>query len=1161
MASPFDDLTDDEFERLAAPPAPGPAPAPLPATTPDLTSVASLSDTDFEAFAAPAAPEPALPAPAPEPALPEGPPPGMAAFADKQGNVTYVPEGEASIARAHGLVPLADLREKERQAALQAEHGGLGSQALTFGEALGRGATFGATDVLSEAASALAAELGGPDVVRAAGRGLGAGVSTENTFERAYREAREDIRARREANPITGTLGEITGAVAPTLLGGGTGALAKVAAAAPASLASKAGLGAAAKIAGTAPGVLRAAGAGLVGGALEGGLAAGGLATSEAVPELVKDPGLAAQHILTATSEGGLIGGIFGGILGGVGRALTKGGAAATELGEKGAMKLEDIGEGLRAKPANDVVPPVTADTMEEVVYNLEAKPSALTAEELAAQDTRKALARSIDEERALQGGFEDAVQGSTRDIRADMDDVLRGANKVDEYAGIAAKRRANEIAASELKDVPSGAFEQLPLTAEEQAAARAAQPGEAFDSGVVRSTKDGEQWFHVPESADAPGTAETPGLRGRARLGMSEPGLATVDFINARKRGAGVGSKLYAEMADFAEENGRKLASGTSDSRTEWASAWWNKRVKEGVATFDEARDRYVLTGRIRGQRPVTAEAPLPTTRQRELSTREVNARAAIHAIRDELQTFRAGLSDVEAKGLGPFMKHLDHEIPLIEDAFRRGDIGEAYHRMDQGIKGAMGRMRKNVPEWTKNKIEELYPTLQKHLEDIEQYGSLAERQRAVNPHWSKRIGQSLDSAWQRFTSVAGERAANEWDQLFLSDPGAIKGLLTNLGDAGSARVEESFRQNLRAMARDAVERAKAWGGKELQNEAERMVDRVARIERRLDATAAIRRDYLAAQQKAGLSSTQDLAASALGVVSPRAAFAITGTAQAKRKVLAAAAEAGTDVGSKVAKNAGRLVRQATSGFGKALRGAGTVAETGVGVAPGAAATVAGGGPESVARELITEKKKERAVQESQALLDPRSPEARDLIQRALIVADEQPELAQAMVSLELQRAQLIQSLLPKPMPGLFAPEPRLDPTRARRLERTISAAYYPERTLRRLADGTATKEEVGTIKSLFPGVYQEFVSTVEQQLASSKKPVPRQAQQRIHMMTGIVTRPALDPTALQKQQAVAQAGNVPEDKGGPQPTGGGKPYRMDPDRYSTKADRMMAQ
>lgn len=114
----------------------------------------------------------------------------------------------AEFARGNEIASQQFVRQRE----LDEKHKGLGDFALTGLEGAGRGLTFGATD--------LAARQFAPEYAN-------------------------EMAERKEAHPIAATAGEIGGAVAPMLLSGGTGALAKGAALAPTSLVGRAGSAAA----------------------------------------------------------------------------------------------------------------------------------------------------------------------------------------------------------------------------------------------------------------------------------------------------------------------------------------------------------------------------------------------------------------------------------------------------------------------------------------------------------------------------------------------------------------------------------------------------------------------------------------------------------------------------------------------------------------------------------------------------------------------------------------------------------------------------------------------------------------------------------------------------------------------------------------------------
>jgi hypothetical protein len=195
-----------------------------------------------------------------------------------------------------------------RQRQMDEKHGGFGDTALAGLEGAGRGLTFGATDY---AARKLAPELA------------------------------NEMAERKEAHPIASTVGEIGGAVAPMVLSGGTGAVAKGAALAPTSLVGRAG----SAVARGAETVVGTEATGLLGramqraipmaaqGAVEGAAYGAGQVVSE---NSLGDKEITAEKLLAGAEHGMFLGGAVGGGLG-----------VATELGKAAAQKaFKFAGEG-----------------------------------------------------------------------------------------------------------------------------------------------------------------------------------------------------------------------------------------------------------------------------------------------------------------------------------------------------------------------------------------------------------------------------------------------------------------------------------------------------------------------------------------------------------------------------------------------------------------------------------------------------------------------------------------------------------------------------------------------------------------------------------------------------------------------------------------------
>lgn len=291
MPGLFDDLDDDEFDRLASRP----------------LGLDDLSDDDFDALAS-------APLKAPEPQ-------GVRVVGRDGTEATLSPE-MADIAIAQGARPFEEVAAERRQQELQAEYGGLGGQLQAGAQAGARGLSLGLSDAASAALTG-ALTSDGPQLTpearariealnraRAPDQQLELPASTSG-FSTGYEAAREYQRNLQEANPITAGTLEVGGA----LLGGAGGLLAKggALAATPAGLASRAALGAqeavGARLGGSALGRI---GATAAGGAVEGAIAGAAQQVADAVPEFSTDPIEAAEHILYGAGEGALLGSVLG---------------------------------------------------------------------------------------------------------------------------------------------------------------------------------------------------------------------------------------------------------------------------------------------------------------------------------------------------------------------------------------------------------------------------------------------------------------------------------------------------------------------------------------------------------------------------------------------------------------------------------------------------------------------------------------------------------------------------------------------------------------------------------------------------------------------------------------------------------------------------------
>lgn len=584
---------------------------------------------------------------------------------------------------------------------------------------------------------------------------------------------------------------------------------------------------------------------------------------------------------------------------------------------------------------------------------------------------------------------------------------------------------------------------------------------------------------------------------------------------------------------------------------------------VAEAKNLKDAGSGQYEDLGEGRGVSKVVRDADgkrVHAPVSRELTQREVNVRSVLDQTEQAIEGFATGLSDADAKGASAVLKHLRQTREAVLDKLRNGEIGEAYHQLDQGVKGGLGRFQESASPQLKETLRNLYEPLQAHLEDADitsGWGKLGEWQQRINPHFSSEVKASQDAALSGTWTKGGEVSiGSKFDNRFRSDPGQQEGFLRGLGDTTTARKEEAMRRYLRTSARSAVERAKTWGGKEAQAHAEKLVKLARDLESQMDAAAVRRLDKVAADQLLTLGSTAQMIQGAVGIISPRAANLMQTGAAARTGIARAAMEAGSAVTARVTKAAAQLARGAQTGFEVAQKHGGKAA-MGLGVGAGAASA------------LISDRKREAAIKESNELMDPQSPRTRALFEEsAAIERAGQPELARAQVEHAIQRGAFISSKLPaSTSPAPFANRPKLDAQSERKLTRYIAASYYPKEMFDRLGSGHATMEDVETAKTLYKSAYGDFVAEVAGRLDKMKVPPSRAAQQRLHMATGLAVRPSMEPQNLQKAQAAATAASSGEDLGQTDGSGGkggsGKtPFKMsrDPNAvYASRADRVM--
>lgn len=389
-----------------------------------------------------------------------------------------VDENELLSAMDKGFKPEAQADEEARQTQLQADYGDFGGNMLGRTEAFAKGATLGLSGLAGDAASGLAADLATPDVARAAGPGLDAELETTGSdFSRGFEQANIDRLGRNEALGNEAYAWEALGAIAPAVLSGGGTLGARALAATPAAMLERAGAGLASKLGAGAAGSTIAQnvlGRGAAG-ALEGAVGSALTTAADVAPEVVADPIGAAEAIGMSAATGLLLGGAIG-----AGAGLVEGGLRAGARAFGSAVDAPTT-------PALQTPPPVQA-TADDIVAANAVRP--MSAAELPAPQRGK-IQELVDRSNALNGDYNKAADDASRTLWREMEAQSRDQEQFDLLTGIAAKRRANEMAAQEalangpaFREVTEEVVDEVPLTPEELLAAG---PGAAPTRQVPR--------------------------------------------------------------------------------------------------------------------------------------------------------------------------------------------------------------------------------------------------------------------------------------------------------------------------------------------------------------------------------------------------------------------------------------------------------------------------------------------------------------------------------------------------------------------------------------------------------------------------------------------------------------------------------------------------
>jgi hypothetical protein len=159
--------------------------------------------------------------------------------------------------------------------------------------------------------------------------------------------------------------------------------------------------------------------------------------------------------------------------------------------------------------------------------------------------------------------------------------------------------------------------------------------------------------------------------------------------------------------------------------------------------------------------------------------------------------------------------------------------------------------------------------------------------------------------------------------------------------------------------------------------------------------------------------------------------------------------------------------------------------------------------------------------------------------------------QLATMVAQKKLTALSYLQNAIPKnPRPPVPFQRDEWKPTRAQQQQflDTVSVVQNPMVAVKRVAEGTVTRNDRETLKAVYPSIYRQMVEKVVQMAYDPKaKPLDHTARMRLSMFTGLpLDRSAKNMTAI--QGALNDAGQQPQQQGGVGPKPSSRPHMKTP-------------
>lgn len=540
---------------------------------------------------------------------------------------------------------------------------------------------------------------------------------------------------------------------------------------------------------------------------------------------------------------------------------------------------------------------------------------------------------------------------------------------------------------------------------------------------------------------------------------------------------------------------------------------------VDEIMRLSDVSRERAGLAAKRSAAERLTADMPTAerafTSAREMLEEVELSAKSMTDEIGEAALQDRGGLATLKRieTASKSTARQMVHQL-------QNGDLGAAYMTLDD-FKRVVGQAQNTKNPLVEGRVRSLYERVRTHLEDEGVYGTLAAKQRPVNAAITETIRRSKDDLVRRFFRTSGEAADDPFELLTQSNRESLGSLLNRLGDAELEPTEKALRLYFRSLAVDAETRAAAWGTPELVKQAAQMKRLVGRVESKLNAVGFARQD-----QKAWEKVSSYATGSAGGLLRGAAKVAQAAVSPVERLAKAAVTQ-----------------QQAVEKAAEATRS----------VLLGAAA------PRALQATLSVQRL-QNAVSQARALQDDSSPESARLRQASLEIAQDDPAFAQVLEGKQRQKAAFLADKAgpavddsdpynPRPMPQ--------DRVSAEKLGRYASAVEDPGAALERIAHGQGSAEDIETMQTVYPRLYDAYVKLVDQQLRRAGVQLTPQQRQHLHRATGLVVAREQQPDYLAFLQ---QQANAPQGREPPPVPPRRRGINIDPDKhYGSRSDQIM--